>query len=75
VDVSPAGDRERIEAGNALAVTLVGLPVDEATERVRAEGFDPQAIPQGSVVTAELAPNRVRLLVDESGTVRRAWGG
>ncbi len=66
---------QRLRDGNALAATLVGLTADEASDRVKARGFAPQVIPPGHLVTADLAPHRIRLAVDESGVVIRAWGG
>ena len=66
---------QRLRAGNAIAATLVGLTADEASDRVEDEGFVPQVIPPGYLVTADLAPHRIRLVVDESGVVTRAWGG
>ena len=66
---------QRLRAGNAIAATLVGLTADEASDRVQDQGFVPQVIPPGHLVTADLAPHRIRLAVDESGVVTRAWGG
>lgn len=67
--------KQRLREGNAVAATLVGLTADEASDRVRDQGFVPQVIPPGHLVTADLAPHRIRLAVDESGVVTRAWGG
>jgi hypothetical protein len=66
---------QRLREGNAIAATLVGLTADEASDRVQDQGFVPQVIPPGHLVTADLAPHRIRLAVDESGVVTRAWGG
>jgi len=66
---------QRLSAGNAIAATLVGLTAAEASERVEESGFVPQVIPPGRLVTADVAPHRIRLVVDESGVVTRAWAG
>ncbi len=66
---------QRLRAGNAIAATLVGLTAGEATDRVEDSGFVPQVIPPGRMVTADLAPHRIRLVVDDSGVVTRAWAG
>jgi hypothetical protein len=66
---------QRLREGNAIAATMVGLTADEASDRVKDKGFAPQVIPPGSLVTADLDPDRIRLAVDESGVVTRAWGG
>jgi hypothetical protein len=66
---------QRLRAGNAIAATLVGLTAAEASERVEESGFVPQVIPPGRLVTADVAPHRIRLVVDESGVVTRAWAG
>jgi hypothetical protein len=66
---------QRLRAGNAIGATLVGLTAAEASERVEASGFVPQVIPPGRLVTADVAPHRIRLVVDESGVVTRAWAG
>lgn len=66
---------ERLREGAAIAATLVGLTAAEASDRVTQQGFFPQVVPPGSVVTADLASDRIRLAVDESGVVTRAWAG
>jgi Potato inhibitor I family len=66
---------ERLRAGSAVAATLVGLTAAQASDRVEASGFVPQVIPTGHLVTADVAPRRIRLVVDESGVVTRAWAG
>ena len=66
---------QRVREGNAIAATLVGLTADEASDRVKGQGFVPQVIPPGRLVTADLARHRIRLVVDESGVVTRAWRG
>ncbi len=65
----------RLREGNALAETLPGLTVAEASDRVEDQGFVAQVIPPGYLVTADLALHRIRLAVDESGVVTRAWCG
>jgi len=68
--------KERLAEGGALAATLVGLPSDEALARARERGFDAEAVPHWvEAVTMDLRPNRVRLRLDESGRVVRAWAG
>jgi hypothetical protein len=67
---------QRLRESNALAATLVGLTAEEASNLATAHGFQPQVIPPDrQVVTADLRSDRIRLLVDGSGVVTRAWGG
>ena len=66
---------QRLRQGNAIAATLVGLTAADASYRVEEKGFVPQVIPPGHLATADLAPHRIRLAVDESGVVTRAWAG
>jgi Potato inhibitor I family len=68
-------DRARLREGNAIAATLIGLTAAEASDQIEKEGYVPNVIPPGYVVTADLAPHRIRLVIDESGVVTRAWGG
>lgn len=75
VDEQSARINQRIEEGNSLAKTLVGMHADEATERIQNAGFKSEVIPPGFLIAADLAPDRIRLLTDEAGTVTRAWGG
>jgi hypothetical protein len=52
---------------------VIGLPVDEAKERFRADGYNWVVVeterPEGSPRTLEWAPNRVRLSVREDRVV------
>jgi hypothetical protein len=67
---------QRLRESNALAATLVGLTAAEACDVASAQGFQPQVIPPDrQAVTADLRSNRIRLVVDGSGRVTRAWGG
>jgi hypothetical protein len=66
---------QRLREGNAIAATLPGLTVAEASDLVEDQGFVAQVTPPGYLVTADLALHRIRLAVDESGVVTRAWCG
>jgi hypothetical protein len=66
---------QRLRDANAIAATVVGLTAAEASDRVEDQGFVPQVIPPGALVTADLVAHRIRLAVDEAGVVTRAWGG
>lgn len=57
----------------ALAPSLVGLGVEEATARAQRAGLRTQVV--GHVVTTELALGRIRLTVDPAGTVTEAHAG
>jgi hypothetical protein len=67
---------DRLAEGRALASSLVGLGRDAAVERAAERGFRTQAVSSSAtVVTTELAPNRIRLFVDADGVVVRARAG
>lgn len=55
--------------------SLVGVHVDEAMPFVKDSGFEAQVLPEGSAVTKDLQPNRVRLFVDDSGVIVSAMQG
>jgi len=68
--------KARLAEGNKLAPSLVGLNRDVAVDRVKGRGFEAQAIPAtADAISADLAANRIRLLLDEDDTVVRAWAG
>lgn len=72
-----AGDfSARLAEGNVLAPSLVGLKRDVAVERVKAGGFEVQAMSAATeAISADLAANRIRLILDEDDKVVRAWAG
>ncbi len=73
---SPEDFKAQLADRNALAPSLVGLDRDAAVERSRDYGFDPESIPVSVTVSiADLAANRISLLLDEDEIVVRAWGG
>jgi hypothetical protein len=66
----------RLAEGNVLAPSLVGLKRGVAVERVKAGGFEVQAISAAAgAISADLAANRIRLILDEDDKVVRAWAG
>lgn len=68
--------KARIAEGTALAPDLVGLIRQEAVERAIERGFDVQVIPAAAeAISADLASNRIRLILDEAEIVVRAWAG
>ena len=84
VDVSEAeavdqermrADQARFREGTAIAATLIGLTAADASERIEGKGYVPNVIPPGYAVTADLAYHRIRVVIDESGVVTRAWCG
>jgi len=53
----------RLAEGDELAAAFAGLKRDIAVERVKAGGFEVQAMPAtGEAIGASLAANRIRLL-------------
>ena len=54
---------------------LVGVHVDEAAPGLQEGGFEPEVVPEGSPVTKDHVPNRVRLFVDEEGVITSAMQG
>ena len=62
----------RLAEGNTCAASLVGLGHADAAGRARQRGFEPEVTPHMVDVILDLRPNRIRLLLDESGTVVRA---
>jgi|1186.fasta_scaffold593709_2 hypothetical protein len=67
----------RLARAHELALSLVGLHRDEAEEVAVREGCVRSQVitPDIHAVTADLDPYRIRLFVDEAGTVVRATGG
>jgi hypothetical protein len=49
--------------------SLVGRPVDEARELVKAHGGVTRTVAPGGVVTADYQPNRVTLVVEDGVVV------
>jgi hypothetical protein len=76
VDEKMARKQLRLNEGNVLAETLLGMTREQAIARATEMGFDPEAIPAtAEAVTADLRVNRVRMLLDESERFVRAWAG
>lgn len=54
---------------------LVGVHVDEAAPQLQEAGLEPEVVPEGSPVTKDFVPNRVRLFVDDEGLITSAAQG
>jgi hypothetical protein len=68
--------RARQAEGVALAPSLVGLDGEEAAARATELGFEAQVVPPDvDALTADLRANRLRLFLDENGTVVRVRAG
>jgi hypothetical protein len=68
--------RERHQQGGELAATLVGLTREEAVDRIDAAGFFAQVItPDVDALTMDLRFERIRVHVDDDGTVTKASAG
>ena len=68
--------KARLGEGRAFAPSLVGLERQAAIERATEHGFRPEAIPTTvEAITADLVSNRIRLFLDEDGSVVRALAG
>ncbi|KAF7825639.1 subtilisin inhibitor 1 [Senna tora] len=61
------------EAKKTEWAELVGVKVEEAEKKIKEEmeGVEIQVVPEGSFVTCDFKPQRVRLFVDESSKVAR----
>jgi hypothetical protein len=73
--VDDAEFEERLREASALAETLVGLTVEEATELIAERGFRAEVVPPGWLVPADLDARRIVLVPDDAGVVTRASGG
>jgi hypothetical protein len=62
--------------GRRFASTLVGLDREAAVRRATERGFEAHVVPHtDQAVTDDLKHNRLRLFLDEKGTVVRAHAG
>jgi hypothetical protein len=78
VPEDPVPEEATVPAADAAAFapSLVGLGSDDAVRLATEAGFDPQVVPPGvTAVTLEFRPLRIRLYVDEAGSVTRATAG
>lgn len=67
---------EQLRRTNSFAATLVGLSEEEAIERAHDAGHPVVIIrPPQYATTWDLRPHRVRLQIDRSGCVDKAFGG
>ena len=68
--------KARQAEGECLAASLVGLDREDAVSRTRERGFDPDVVPHTvDAITMDLRHNRIRIFLDETDTVIRAWAG
>lgn len=69
-------DMARQTEGNTFAESLAGLDREDAVSRTRERGFDPVVVPHTvEQITLDLRVNRIRLFLNETGTVVRASAG